>query len=466
VLVTLLVCGISAVSRSQGFQVNEIGSCAVARGLAVTGSPCKDPSNIYWNPAATASLEGWSAYVGMAAIAVRGGFTADTSRRTYDADAPVAFPANVFVNYGAKGGRWALGLGAYVPFGLTSQWSTDFPGRFEALRASLTSIYVQPNFAYRIARGWSIGGGPVIGYSQVQLRQSLDLAQQDAVGGITFGQLGLAARTEFARAKLAGSATAFGFNIGVHGELGPDWEVGARYLSSLDFHYNNADATFGQILTNLVLPAGNPLGVPGGTPLDGILSGQFLPGAALSAQHVSTRIKHPAQFQVGLGYSGFVNSRISGDFEWTQFSSFTALPVTFSGPASVENRSLIEDYTNSWSLRFGVEHAFPVGIKGRIGFSYVSSPAPDISVSPLIPDMNRRNYTIGFGVPLSPRYTLDAGYLHVNTSGRRGRVVENSVSTAGPVPDGGGNTLTAQDLNSGFYTLSANVLSLSIRANF
>ena len=41
---------------AQGFGLNEIGSCAVARGFAVTSVPCNDPSEIYWNPAATTGL--------------------------------------------------------------------------------------------------------------------------------------------------------------------------------------------------------------------------------------------------------------------------------------------------------------------------------------------------------------------------------------------------------------------------
>ena len=454
-LLALAACGFPIAAHAQGFQLNEIGSCAVARGQAVTASPCKDPSVIYWNPAAATSLEGWSIYAGLAAVSVGGGFTADTSRRFSAGDVPVNVPPHVFINYGSKDNRWAAGLGVYVPYGLTSQWGSTFPGRFQALKASLVSVYFQPNFAYRIAPNWEIGGGPVIGYSHVQLRQSLDLAQQFAEPNLTFGQLGVAAQTEFARAKLSGSGTAVGFNVGIRGALGPNWDVGARYLSKLDFHYDNADATFSQVPTNLVLSAGNPLDLPGGTPVDAILSGEFATGGPLGAQKVSTRITHPAQFQAGLGYSGLVNTRLEGDFEWTQFSSFDQLPIDFRGAASGQSRTLIEDYQNSWSIRVGAEHAFPVGVKGRVGFTYVRSPAPDVTVTPLLPDMDRRNYTAGIGVPLSPHYTLDAAYLHVDTSGRRGRIVERTSADQ-----------TALDLNSGFYTLDANVFSLSIRANF
>lgn len=450
-----LACSAPVAALAQGFQLNEIGTCAVGRGQAVTGAPCSDPSLIYWNPGAATTLPGWSAYVGLTAISVSGNFTADATGRVDAGDVPATFPPHVFVNRTSKDGRWSVGLGAYVPYGLTSQWHADFPGRFSAQKAALASVYIQPNFAYQFAKGWSVGGGPVFGHSTVQLRQSLDLAQQFAEPGVTFGMLGIPAGTEFARAKLEGSANAWGFNVGIHGQLTPDLQVGARYLSQLTFDYKNADATFTQSLTNLTLANGNPFGVPGGTPVDALLSGQFVSGGALVDQKVSTRIKHPAQFEVGLGYTGFTSTTLSGDFEWTKFSAFDQLPVNFEGPASGSSRSLIEDYNNSWSIRAGVEHGFASGIKGRAGFAYVKSPAPDATVTPLLPDQDRRNYTLGLGIPMSPRFTLDAGYLHVDTSGRRGRLVERTSESQ-----------TAAELNSGFYELNANIVSLSIRATF
>jgi long-chain fatty acid transport protein len=466
-LVILILSGTSASLSGQGFQLNEIGTCAMTRGSAATGVTCGDPSVIYWNPAAAVTIPGWSAYAGLAAIAVSGSFTADTTGRLDQANPPVEFPPHLFVNYADPGGRWAVGVGAYVPYGLTSQWHDDFPGRFTALKASLQTVYVQPNFAYRFAPGWSIGGGPVIGYSRVELRQSIDLAEQLVPGappGTTFGVLGFPARTEFARAKLKGSATALGFNVGIHGALTPNLEFGVRYLSQLNFDYDDADATFSQVSTGLELPAGNPLGFPAGTKLDDLLSVQFASGAPLSARGVSTRIKHPAQLQADLGYTGLTNTVISLGVAWTGFSSFDRLPVDFKGSNPPPDRELIEEYDDSWSIRTGIEHAFAIGIKGRAGFNYIHTPAPDITVTPLLPDMNRKNYTLGVGIPLSPRYTLDAGYLRVDTDGRRGRIVERTQGSGiAPTTVGG---VTAAQLNSGFYTLNANVFSLSIRANF
>ena len=466
----VVVALVAPALEAQGFGINEVGSCAVARGFAVTSIPCNDASEIYWNPSATVGLQGWGLYVGAAGIQVNGGFNADSTGKSYPGDVPARFPPHIFLNYTPKGAKWAVGIGSYVPYGLVSQWKPDFPGRFESQMASLASDYIQPNFAYKFAPGWSIGGGPVFGISHVELRQALDLATTAVPGGggITFGQLGFAAGTQFGTADLSGSSTAWGFNVGIHGKIGADWQVGARYLSKMKFKYDNADVEFTQQLTGLVLAANNPLNTalpglfPAGTPMDAVIATNFAPGAALGpGQHVSTEIDHPAQFQAGLGYTGFTNTTITVDYAYIDYKSFDALPVTFDGPAAAAglSRVLLEDYGGSSSVRFGLEHAFAAGFRGRVGFDWVGSPAPDVTVTPLLPDMNRRNYSVGIGLPLGASYTLDASFLHVDTSGRRGRLVERAEGS----PE---QAETAAELNSGFYTLNANVLSLSLKVNF
>ena len=219
---------------------------------------------------------------------------------------------------------------------------------------------------------------------------------------------------------------------------------------------------FTQQLTNLVLAGSNPLQLPAGTPLDALLTPQFSPGAPLSSgQHVNTEIDHPAQLQAGIGYTGFTNTTISVDYAWIDYSVFDTLGVNFVGPANDAGLShtLIEDYKSSSSIRIGVEHAFAAGFRGRVGFDWIGSPAPDVTVTPLLPDTDRRNYTIGIGLPLGASYTLDAAYLHVDTSGRRGRLVSRTIGSPSA-------TETADELNSGFYTLNANVFSLSLKVNF
>jgi long-chain fatty acid transport protein len=446
--------------RAQGFGLNEIGSCAVARAFANTGAPCKDASAIYWNPGATTELPGFSLYGGASGIRLNGAFAADSSGKKYHANVPWAVPPAVFLNYATKVGDHgiALGFGYYIPYGLISEWRSDFPGRFESQRASLNTMYFQPNIAFElIPHRLSIGAGPVIGYSTVRLDQAQDLSVQGVPGTpLSFAQFGIAPGTEFAVATLKGSATAAGFNVGVHAKVSDDLQLGGRFLSQMVFSYSDANATFRQVATGLVLPTGNPLNPGINVSVDSLLKPQF--AGPLAPQKVSTKITHPYQAQVGLGYTGLSQTTLSLDWALIGYSGFKALPITFSGGAAAANRTLIEDYHDSWSIRAGIEHVFGdpvVGFVGRAGFAYTATPAPDVTVTPLLPDMNRYNFSVGFGYPLSKQASIDFAYLHVGTEGRRGRTVERSsvVNT----------NATAVQLNDGFYTLAANVLSLSLK---
>lgn len=455
-------------AAAQGFGLNEIGTCAVGRAGAGVAAPCEDASRIYWNPAAAIRLPGTvHMLVGAAGVALDGSFTQDITQRTYPGDAPVEFPPHLFASYKVYP-RFAVGFGAYLPYGLTSQWEPDFPGRFSALKATLKSFYLQPNFAFDVVPGrFAIGGGPVIGISDVQLVQALDLASAPTPVGGTFSQLGIAPGTEFGRATLEGQSLAWGFNVGVHWQLSNTLALGARYLSELDFEYKGATAEFTQTPTNLVVaaslpdprdPTGQTVLIPAGTPVDAFLATQFLPDSTLSTRGVRTSIAHPAQAQVGLGYTGIRNTTVNLDYAWVGWRAFEELPVDFqpnAGPRTPPDRTLIEDYEDSWAVRGSVDRTFANGWAGRVGASFVSSPAPDVTVTPLLPDMDRYNFAGGVTIPFGGRYALDASYLRVETKGRRGRIAERE-----------SRSQTAAELNSGWYELNANVFSVSLKATW
>jgi long-chain fatty acid transport protein len=492
-----------SLAHAQAFGLNEIGSCAFARGFSATSAPCNDASVIFWNPGAAVGLKGNSLYAGAAAIAIDAKFKRDSSLGEHEADVPTQIVPHIFLNH--TSGTLAYGLGVYVPYGLTSQWRDDFPGVFLAKKASIKTIYIQPNIARSFVNGkWQVGGGPVIGRSSVELVQGADLADQiatvDSVQNpavrnvIRFSQLGIARRTEFSRATLKGDAMSYGINLGVLGKINDQWSVGVRYLSSLMFKYDDADANFVQRETKVVFPAGNPLGYPANTRFDTLASvrARFCTaaGAAMRApfggaaatctavgllgtQKVKTQIAHPDQLQFGAAYRGFKDWMIAVDYEWAGWRKFRELPVDFAldtlgtcptqkAPTDpkcdfeVLDRTLLEDYNNTSSLRVGAEHTMKNGWLLRLGFSGVAAAAPDETVTPLLPEQDRTYWSIGTGIPLmKDRATLDVAYGFVLGSSRRGRIDERAA-----------RTVTASALNSGIYELHANVLSLSLKSSF
>jgi long-chain fatty acid transport protein len=119
------------------------------------------------------------------------------------------------------------------------------------------------------------------------------------------------------------------------------------------------------------------------------------------------------------------------------------------------DRSLIEDYKNAWAIRSGLQHVFQNGLALRGGISFAKTPAPPETVTPLLPDQDRSNYSLGVGIPFGSQLGLDIGFLAVDTQGRRGRIVERTSADQ-----------TAAELNSGFYRLNAYVYSASLKARF
>ena len=473
----LVAMGAAPELRAQGFGLNEIGSCSVARAGAGAAEPCRDASMLFWNPASAAMMldtTRWSFLIGAAPITLNGAFTSDTTLRRDEADVPVELPPHLFVNWSGRLNRYGVsrigvGLGVYVPYGLTSAWRADFPGRFAARRASLETVYIQPTLSLEVVPNrLSFGIGPVIGHSKIELIQSVDLANLPAPApapeGTTLGQLGIPSRTEFARFNGKGDAWAGGFHAGVQARVTPSFSLGGRLLSALYFEYEG-EGRFDQVLTNITLAANSPF-VGGSGPsvrLDDVVAPQFGASGPLVRQDIRSRIKHPAQVQVGAAYTGFARTTLNLDYTFATWSDFDVLPVTFLGPAAENSREIIEDYDDSHRYSASAEHVFlgstaaPFlnGISGRLGFSYVQTPAPDLTVTPLLPDMDRYNFGIGAGIPLSRALALDLSYLRVETPGRRGRIVER---------DAGETDLAA--LNSGWYELTANVFSLSLKASF
>jgi long-chain fatty acid transport protein len=201
--------------------------------------------------------------------------------------------------------------------------------------------------------------------------------------------------------------------------------------------------------------------LPAGTPVDSAIASAFRTGGPFTTQAVSTKITHPYQFQAGIGYTGISQTTLSVDYALIGWSAFKQLPIVFQGPASQFSQTILANYVDSWSIRSGLEHVFGdpiVGFIGRLGFSYAKTPVPRDAVVPLLPDMNRYNYSAGIGYPLSKNAAVDLTYIHVGTEGRRGTTMQRTTTQ--------NENLTYAQLDDGFYTLAANVVSLSLKLGF
>ena len=421
--------GLPGIARAQGFGLNEIGSCALARGFATTGAPCDDASSIYWNPGAVPKTHGLTALAGVAAVKLAGDFTQDTTLATHDMDVSTEWVPHLFVNYRTSGSL-AYGLGVYVPYGLTSQWSDDFPGRFSALKASLHTIYVQPNVSYAITDDWSVGIGPVFGHLQrrARSRASTFRSRRRRAGS----DLRPARHPEAHRVR---SRHAEGERRCVGREprraRPHQHELGCRGALPLAdvVQVRRRRRDLPQITTGL-FSREHPLGAPAVRPSTRSSRRVRAPAAPLVAQKVKTRITHPAQVQSGFGYNGFKNTTIERDYAWVGWKAFKELPVDFQeAPRSRPLREL-QQLSASDSASSTATSAVR---RLRAGVAATATAAPDETVTPLLPEQDRAYGSIGGRYPINKTFSVDGAYSHIFTPGRRGRIDERTSPRRPPI---------------------------------
>jgi long-chain fatty acid transport protein len=457
VAVAAVFAALPGSALAQGFQVNEHGTCVMGRAGVGAPKPCGDGSAIFYNPAGIASMEGPTLSVGVTGIYAYGSFTDDYTGTRTDLENPLVPVPHAYFTYGITP-QLSAGLGFFVPYGLGTKWPITFEGRFNGYDNDLRSLYFQPTLAYQIHPMVAIGAGFDFVLGSVKLNQRIDLSEQPAPApapaGTTLGQLGVPFHTDFANATLeAHGATGFGGNFGILFTPHEAVSVGVRYLSRVKIDYAG-DVVFEQVPTGITLPDGNPLGVPGGTPLDLVITGLglFNAGAPLSNQGGDAGITMPDQISVGLAVSPTPMLTVLAEWQWVHWSLFDELTLDFE---IAPDRTIEENYGNTNGLRLGLEVMTNDKLTLRGGYLYHQGAAPPETVTPLLPEGSRNEFTGGLGYRLSDRITADLAYQFIAQNQRRGRVREPEPGSA-----------PSLDLNSGLYTFNAHLFGATIVVHF
>jgi len=481
VLLTVVASGFAAGTVSgQGFGVYEQGTCVMARAGATVAQGCGDGSSMYFNPANLAGTEGITASLGATVIAASGEFIHDhTTRPPYRGveveleNDPIPVPHG-YVSYGLTEDL-GVGLGLYVPYGLETQWPVQFSdgsyfdGAFEGFDNRVQSIYVQPTAAYQLTPKLRVGGGPILAISTVELNQLQDLSQASVPGTqASFGQLGVPFHTAFAESQLeASNELGYGANLGATYEATDRLSIGVRFTTPITISYEG-DAAFQQVETGLLFPVASPLaqdldgdGTPEPTPADALLASQFDEAGVLdqyqslaredgnlSSQDVETEITFPMQLVGGVQFEATDRLRLLADYQFTGWSSFDEIPLAFE---QLEDRSREEGYEDTHAVRLGAEYDVIEQLTARAGYLYNTAAVPDEVVTPLLPESDRNQFTIGAGWrPVEP-FEVNVSYQLLQQNDRRGRV-------RGALP---GESVTT-DLNQGLYSFGANLFGATL----
>jgi len=284
------------------------------------------------------------------------------------------------------GPTWRFGLGINAPFGLTTDWKNkeQFTGRWISTKAALQTIDINPTLGVQLTQNFGIGVGAIVRFSDVELNRFLPFTNPLTGRPVDVGRTKLTSDTD----------SGYGFNVGILHKVNNSFSWGLSYRSKIKIDYSG-DAEFTQILT----------GVP---PLDAgvaalIPFGQKVP--------VETEVEFPDMASLGVALALSPTMTLEIDANWTGWSSFDSVPLTFVGYPQLSS-VLPEDWDNAYNYRAGLRWKTRPDTEWRFGYVYDETPQPEKAASPLLPDENRNGFTLGYGHTFS-KTTLDLALMYL-----------------------------------------------------
>lgn len=372
-----------------GFNIYEAGARATAMGGAFTAT-ADDGSAIFYNPAGLAFLEGSAVDLNLMPVVPQAKFTgAYAPDGTFATGETVdqSFPIPGLYYYTTYEENLTFGLGVYAPFGLGVEWSDpeDWAGRALSYDVDLATIYVTPAFAWKVHEDVALSFGLDIAYADIELNR---------FNTAPFG--GDMTELNVIDANISGTSDLnFTPTAGVMIRASDRLTFGAMYHHEKSLAINDGKMT----LTN-VAPAA----------LEAAVDAQIA-GLGGETHDGSTVLNLPHILSLAAAYQLTDAARVEVDFVHFGWSHFDELVLDFGNP--VLNQTIEEKYEDVWQFRVGASYDLSPELTAMAGYVRDNTPQPLESMSPLLPDSDRNDASIGLAYRLNDRLTVTGSYMAV-----------------------------------------------------
>ncbi|STZ77208.1 OmpP1/FadL family transporter [Bergeriella denitrificans] len=380
-----------------------------------------DASTIFYNPAGLAKLESSEVTAAINLVAPyikysdaqagyrRGGSVrGETSGKITDDVVPAP---HVYGAYKLNDDL-TLGLGMYVPFGSSTEYSKDSVLRHHLNQLGLTSIAIEPVVAYKLNDKHAFGVGAIAQYSTAELRKYADW---DASG--TLSALAGANMTGLAdgHAEVKGKDWGFGYHLGWLWDVNDRTRIGVNYRSKVSHKLEGAANWYAD---GLAVTSPNPR-------LGGLSAYDALIGTAaygyVPHEKASVKIVTPESLSVHGMYKASDKLDLFGDVTWTRHSRFNRAELIFEntkniGGGNQSDRTIITpNWRNTYKVALGGAYQYSEPLQLRAGIAFDQSPVRGAqSRLNTLPDGNRIWYSIGAKYQYRKNHVFDVAYSHIH----------------------------------------------------
>lgn len=363
-LAGLIMAGAGA-AHSAGFNIYEAGARATALGCAFTAT-ADDGSALFYNPAGLSFQMGTKASLNFIEVGPRFKFIEATDEAGDPATGEAAsnwylVPGAYYTHNG--GGKLSYGFGVYAPYGLGVEWlePETWVGRQVSYDVSIETVYFTPAASFLLKPDLAFSIGLDVAHQTLELNKfSLNPSTGDNA----------------IDTKIEGTG-----NLNVTPALGlmyrptEEFSFGVMYHHKKTITYEDQDATLAPVS-----------GSDFGETVVGNLGG--------SEQEISADFKIPYILSFGAAYRFCERVALEVDYVRFGWSHFDELKMDFANDAL--DQAIVFDYEDTWQVRAGLDFAVKPGkLNLMAGFVYDNTPQPLESVSPLLPDSDRKDYSFG-----------------------------------------------------------------------
>lgn len=462
----LLVASPATVMAS-GFQIVEQNGSGLGNAYAGQAASAKDASAIHFNPANLTRVKGKQFLVSVEPIGVTTEFENASSTRPFLPTTPPLVLPVPLGSAGGDAGGWVpvpngyfswqaaekvwVGLGVNAPFGLKTEWDSDWMGRFHGIKSSVTTLNINPTLAFEASDVLSIGAGASYQRLDAELSRAIPYGgiavgataalppalRPAAIAGILAQIGGPSPLAREGVATIKGDDWAWGFNVGATVKLGEEGRLAATYRSKTTYDLQG-DVTFTNAPT---FATAGPIGAL---------------GAALNARlangEVTTRIELPETISGAISYET-EKWELMADWTWTGWSSIQDLAIDRADGSELSSEAL--KFDDTWRAGLGFGYQMNDSWKLRLGTALDKAPVQDEFRTPRLPDNDRVWAAAGVEYKVGKSGALDLGYAHLFVKDASSSLANQETAASPPT----GNLI-------GSYQASVNIFSVQYRHSF